>query len=45
MRNEIFEIETYEAPELQVVCYETEDIVTASGLDNDFSDPWGVINK
>ena len=32
---------TYEAPELEISLYETEDVITASFGDNDFTDPWG----
>ena len=37
--------EMYESPILDVIVYEAEDVVTASGLygDNDFKDPWGKV--
>ena len=35
--------EIYESPNLEVIEYETEDVITVSGTygDNDFQDPWG----
>lgn len=46
MENKIIKAESvYEAPDFETELYETEDIVTASALDNDFKDPWGIINK
>lgn len=35
----------YESPNFEVIAYETQDIITASGVygDNDFSDPWGKL--
>ena len=42
----IYMKEIYESPVLEVVEYETEDVITnGSGNygDNDFSDPWGKI--
>lgn len=34
--------EAYVCPELEVIAYETEDVITTSGFgDNDLSDPWG----
>lgn len=38
--------EIYESPVLEVVEYESEDVITngsANYGDNDFSDPWGKI--
>ncbi len=35
--------EIYESPNLEVIEYETEDVITTSTPygDNDFTDPWG----
>jgi len=35
--------EIYESPNLEVIEYETEDVITTSANygDNDFQDPWG----
>ncbi len=33
--------EIYETPELNINTYETEDVITRSYGDNDFTDPWG----
>lgn len=36
--------EIYESPNLEVIEYETEDVITVSGFgDNDFTDPWGKL--
>lgn len=35
--------ELYESPILDVIAYETEDVITTSIVgDNDFEDPWGA---
>lgn len=33
LRKEVREMEKYEAPEMEIVEFETEDVITASGLD------------
>ncbi len=37
--------ELYQTPEIEIVSYEAEDVITTSITygDNDFSDPWGKI--
>jgi hypothetical protein len=35
--------EMYESPILDVIVYETEDVITTSYGDNDFKDPWGKV--
>lgn len=37
--------EIYESPNLELTELETEDIITLSEIDNDLSDPWGIISR
>ncbi len=36
--------EIYESPNIEIIEYETNDVITVSVYgDNDFSDPWGIL--